>query len=204
MALSVITEAIGWQTKFMKTKLYMKQRLYSLLISAIEAGDLVAVKRVLSLGASLKPPPVPWWKRLWCKRNPAPLVLAIKNDRNDIVDLLLSAGADPNQLGQDGTSPLTRAAADGKAELVRRLIDAGADIDLPDETGPPLFHATVAGHDNIVRQLLAVGADADLVLQEPLRSYAVSPSILKMLVEFGGQPDPETMKYIREITESKH
>jgi hypothetical protein len=40
---------------------------------------------------------------------------------------LLDAGADPNTRDEIGSSPLHRAALNGRAEVIKALLDAGAD-----------------------------------------------------------------------------
>lgn len=88
---------------------------------------------------------------------------------------LLFAGADPNELGPGGRTPLIEAAQLGDAELVKRLLDAGADPSLADgmqETA--LLKAAAFGH----RQCVAV--------LEPLASADERATARSFL----GAPDP--------------
>ncbi|KAI3929888.1 hypothetical protein MKW98_004042 [Papaver atlanticum] len=55
-----------------------------------------------------------------------PLILAIFTKSWESVELLLQAGADPNAVSC-GNTPLVAAARDGRADVVRRLVEAGAD-----------------------------------------------------------------------------
>lgn len=84
---------------------------------------------------------------------------------NDVeaATLLLRAGASPKTTNRFGASPLSEAALSGNAELVRALLDAGADakaLSTPDgET--VLMAAARAGNVDAVRLLLDGGADVN-------------------------------------------
>ncbi len=56
----------------------------------------------------------------------------------DIIQLLLSLGANINTKDEDGFSPLYQAAADGNLQIVEYLLDNGADIEIKsnDDTTP--------------------------------------------------------------------
>ncbi|MGS0941475.1 ankyrin repeat domain-containing protein [Pseudomonas luteola] len=51
--------------------------------------------------------------------------------RGRVVEFLIAAGADPNQLGDEGTSALTAAILAMDSELLEVLLNAGADPNLP-------------------------------------------------------------------------
>jgi ankyrin repeat protein len=51
------------------------------------------------------------------------------------VKLLLEAGADPSAKTPDGDSALHLAAWEGKLEIVRALVEGGADMNLKDAAG---------------------------------------------------------------------
>jgi ankyrin repeat protein len=54
--------------------------------------------------------------------------MAIQSDRADIVQTLISAGADVNALDPVGSSPLCKACAGkGNVIIIKSLLDAGAD-----------------------------------------------------------------------------
>jgi ankyrin repeat protein len=78
---------------------------------------------------------------------------------------LLRAGADPNRPDRDGTTPLYRASVQGRADVVRVLVAAGADPNLESGTGGeglPLCAAACWDHVEVSRALLAAGADPGL------------------------------------------
>jgi ankyrin repeat protein len=91
---------------------------------------------------------------------------AVSSGDMTVVKELLRAGADPNRVDDQGTTPLYEASVNGKAEITRMLLAAGA---LPDAEssgigaeGTPLCAAACWGHTKTVRQLLAHGADPNL------------------------------------------
>jgi ankyrin repeat protein len=57
-----------------------------------------------------------------------PLIVVAQYDRLDVLDFLLKANADVNQLDTDGNSPLYWAAQLGFLSVVRALLKHGADV----------------------------------------------------------------------------
>src|SRR5262245_34433090 len=89
------------------------------------------------------------------------------------VQRFLAAGVDPNEgtsggdpCFPDGHSPaiaLHAAAAAGHDEILRELLEAGAQVDLRDGAyRTALMHAVEYGDGSCVRRLLAAGADVKL------------------------------------------
>ncbi len=103
------------------------------------------------------------------------LYRAIADDDAEKVGKLLANGADPNSRkccyvdGPDyggvttefqRDSPLTSAAKSNQQEMVRMLLDAGADPNTPDEYGtPPLNTALSLRHPIAAAAMIAHGAD---------------------------------------------
>ena len=56
------------------------------------------------------------------------IFLASQAGYQDMVNLLLSAGAQPDPLGQDGGTPLMAACQAGHFDVVQTLVNKGADI----------------------------------------------------------------------------
>src|SRR5690606_2314841 len=79
------------------------------------------------------------------------------------VRLLLAAGAEPNiRVSHLGQTPLHRAALHGGPQTVRRLVEAGAEIEARQEEGETaLFAAAGRGHAGNVDMLLSLGAAID-------------------------------------------
>ena len=72
-----------------------------------------------------------------------PLIAALAGEHLQTADLLHHNGADVHVRGLYENSPLHSAAGHEKFEVVRKLIEYGADINARDEDGgTPLFDAT--------------------------------------------------------------
>lgn len=69
-------------------------------------------------------------------------------------------GVPPNLTNHQGNTLLMLAAYAGHAELVRGLLEKGADVDAPNDRGQtPLAGAVFKLHDDVVKALLEGGAD---------------------------------------------
>jgi ankyrin repeat protein len=68
---------------------------------------------------------------------------AAAHGHNQIVGLLLKAGADPNLQDVFGYRPLHQAAVTNNAAVCRMLLDAGADIDAQSNKGYTALHTAI-------------------------------------------------------------
>ena len=77
--------------------------------------------------------------------------------------LLLCVGVlSPAKLWAQQTTPLHLAAQGGKEQVVRLLLEKGADIEARDRTQQtPLHYAAYSGSEKLVRLLLEKGADIE-------------------------------------------
>lgn len=93
----------------------------------------------------------------------AELIAAAQRNDKAAVEALLAEGVNPNlAVDQWGGRALVYAVGHGNVELVRVLLDAGADPDLRGAGGfTPLGRAALDGHARIARLLLRAGADVD-------------------------------------------
>ncbi|XP_036401237.1 ankyrin repeat domain-containing protein 50-like [Megalops cyprinoides] len=128
---------------------------------------------------------------------------AAQTGAGDVVELLLSRGADPGIGDHQGQTPLTLAARQGHVRALRALLDwagrRGAEgaalVDRADSEGwTPLRSAAWGGHGEAVRLLLAAGAEVDGCDGEgrtALRAAAWGghEEILRTLLEHGAQVD---------------
>ena len=93
-----------------------------------------------------------------------PLGLAAFFKRREVVALLLRRGADPNAVARHPfqVAPIHSAVADGTdVEIVRQLVEAGADVNVRQRHGwTPLHGAAHEGDVELVAYFLDHGADA--------------------------------------------
>lgn len=90
------------------------------------------------------------------------LVAAVRGGSVEIVQHLLTNGADPNAAcGSDGSSALCEASSIGRETIVGVLLVHGADANQVTANGQTaLMLAASQGHADIVARLLSAGADA--------------------------------------------
>ena len=91
-----------------------------------------------------------------------PLGLAVQQRHTQMVELLLTGGADPNVAAMEDEPPLHLAAEEGQVELAALLLDAGADVNGRDGGGGTALRAAAAhGRLEIAHLLISSGADLD-------------------------------------------
>lgn len=117
------------------------------LLYAVQQNDLASARALIAAGASADGGP-----------NRAPLHPAVRDPEGKFVELLLSAGADPNKTYNNET-PLWEAALVDARNNAMRLIAAGATIDKGDGVGhSPLMTAGSSGHWIMANMLIEKGA----------------------------------------------
>ena len=101
------------------------------LIYAIAWSPLTFIETLLGLGASIRPPVTDGFP---------PLLSALSSNRQDVLDLLLRSGADPNERGLFDMTPLHLAVSQRNLPAIRSLLAHGADPGLrtrvDDQTTP--------------------------------------------------------------------
>jgi len=139
------------------------------LMRACEEGDLEQVQRLIDKGADIEAKG---------RRERTPLRLACSKGRESIVRLLIDKGAniDPEAI--------RRAAENGDAAIVERLIRAGGDINDNKggaTKGTSLIIASQEGHVDVVDCLLSLGANTEAKNQ--LGKTALMTASLKGMVD---------------------
>jgi len=116
--------------------------------AACMAADRARAERLLAADPSLI-------------ERPQPLLHAAELGNEAAVELLLSLGARLDSLGHDGISPLHRAVQSCPVQVVRRMVEAGADPDLRERRwhGTALSWAVVLGRPEAADYLASVGHD---------------------------------------------
>jgi ankyrin repeat protein len=96
---------------------------------------------------------------------------AVRHNDAATIDKLIAGGADVNELDPNGDAPLVMAAYLGHAEIVRKLLDAGADLTAvdPGMRATALHAAAYAGRTEAARILIERGIDIDK--QGPVNGY---------------------------------
>lgn len=93
--------------------------------------------------------------------------------KNDVaaIDKLIAGGANVNELDPNGDAPLVMAAYLGHADIVRKLLEAGADVKAVDPSmkATALHAAAYAGRTEAARLLIEHGIDIDK--QGPRNGY---------------------------------
>lgn len=96
------------------------------------------------------------------KSGVTPLKDAAKYGHKDVVEHLLTKGANVNVKDGEGVTPLCSAAANGRTEVAQLLIAKGADVNAQSNTGLSALHyAAVNGHKDVAEILITSGADVN-------------------------------------------
>ncbi|MDB4712941.1 ankyrin repeat domain-containing protein [bacterium] len=109
----------------------------------------------------------------------------------EMVELLISNGADINAKNIFGGSPLDSAARGSKKEIVELLISKGADVNAKDDGGQtPLHTAAIGDKKEIAEILIAHGANVNQIDDERTLAYTPlhfavigeSSEVIKLLI----------------------
>ncbi|MCJ1462428.1 Ankyrin-2 [Pseudocyphellaria aurata] len=105
------------------------------------------------------------------RRNSTALHLAVSKGHLEIVQLLLTAGANPNIENDKGTA-LHLAVSDGYLEIVKVLLRVESDVNIQGDKNSTALHLAVErGHFEIIQLLLTAGAN--LNIQDEKKSTAL-------------------------------
>ena len=118
--------------------------------NAAKNNDILLLKKLMDNG----------FKSINCENehdfNRTPLHKAAQNGHKNVVEYLISQGAEVNTTDKFGKTPLHFATGeeskDGELEIVKLLVETGAQIDKKDNFGmTPALIASIRGHENLVK-----------------------------------------------------
>lgn len=143
----------GFCADYNKSKASLDEKIF---LDAIEAGNLKIVKDMLADEPAL----INVQDNRLKGSHGSPLRIAILSGNADIVEILFSKGANPNERYVTGMEPLHEAARKGNADLVKVLVKYGADVNggSGEFQHPPLCFATSR---EVTEALIANGARID-------------------------------------------
>jgi len=123
------------------------------------------------------------------------LIQAVRqHDPESVKALLKSAPEQVNGLDGGGSAPLHHAAGFGTLETMKRLIEAGANVDARNDRNSTPLHWAVSDTDKI-RRLLAHGADINAKTERERTPLSLAAAMrfdmapLKLLLEKGANPN---------------
>jgi ankyrin repeat protein len=123
------------------------------LVQAIQQGDVQAARTCIRYGANV---------HFQDPHNNTPIILASQNKFScsfDMVDMLLDAGANPNDANMDDWTPLHYAAKNGDLYILQVLHEYGAKVSAYDKRGrTPLIVAVSNGQQEAVHHLIQMQA----------------------------------------------
>jgi ankyrin repeat protein len=120
--------------------------------------------------------------------------IAARSGNNELLDFLAKNRANLSKRNKYGDSPIMQATMQGYTEIVKRLLDAGADIG--NKGWNPLHYAAYTGRADIARLLIERGADLDSLAPNGqtalmLAAGAGHLEVVKLLIEADADMDVE-------------
>jgi hypothetical protein len=161
-----------------------EEDLSHLLIFHARWGNLSMVRYLLDIGVSVDA--LSYFKRK------TPLAAACQGGHEEVVDLLLERGANPNFEAENPRrrTALPKAASSGSLTMVRKLLDHGAHINEPVdfwERWPAIWWAVAIEHTAMIQLLLERGASLEgwigetaLEMSEELGLDSMAEMLLKL------------------------
>ena len=101
-----------------------------------------------------------------------------------LADVVMAAGA------SNAVEAMTEAATEGNAEMVKRLIDAGADVESEMYGVTALIRAATRGYEDVAKVLVDAGANVDVKAEYDTTAlmsaaYSGHADVVKVLIDAG-------------------
>lgn len=159
------------------------------LFVAVERGNLEMVSLLLDFGAKVN---------ARNEEKQTPLMMLDEDASTELVELLLLKDAKVDLVAENGDTALIRAAAGNvEPQVLKALIDAGAELDAQNDEGSTAL-MNAADRENLenVRVLVLAGADVNLRDKEGDNAWdhTAEEEIESFLVSHGVQLDPEDLE----------
>jgi ankyrin repeat protein len=129
------------------------------------------------------------------KDNPTPLHFAVKHNDVEVVNALLSAGANPNIKSKNGVTPLHTAAQYNELDVVKALLSAGANPEVEAKNvGTPLHLASQHNEIDVMEALISAGANVNIQSDGRGDLKSVTP----LMIAASKSENPEKIRYLLE------
>ena len=165
------------------------------LLTSVDWGRTGIMRLLLSNGADVNLQDNEGWSCL--------LVAVFQGDAG-LVDELIAAGADLDaNVYATGRTALVQALEDGKFDIARKLIDAGADVNRhKDGQVTPLISAAAQGRADLVRILIDKGAEVNVRTDDGLTALSMAgatgrAAVVEILLKAGARKIPTPRGAVR-------
>ena len=162
------------------------------LVNASRIGNISVVRKLIADGEDLEQTEEAAWEG--DEDGTTALMWASMNSHQDVVELLLTSGANPEARDEDQMTALMLAGMEGHREVIWKLINAKAEVNAQDSDGrTALHHSAMYGHAAVVGLLLSADADIEVkdtagytpLMTAKLDDYYI---VMGMLLSCGAQP----------------
>lgn len=157
------------------------------LLSAAERGNINEVKSLLEQGANIN-----YQSPNMLSTEETPCAKAAKNGHLEVLDYLISQGADCQKATSGGENPITLAAKENQQAAVLFLIENGSDVNYQEKNfgKTPLLSAVEWGDLKFIKRLISLGASLntrDKSGNTPLTlaAFRKHPEIVEFLAKSG-------------------